>query len=211
MTPLHVLYGSAGSGSAAIEAALEIAGQPYRVVSAATWDEASDLAALRRVNPLQQIPALVFPDGAVMTESAAILIELGLRDPASALLPTDPAQRAHVLRGLVYLAANCYAAIGIVDYPERWLPEADAATGRLRDAATARLHLLWERFADVFEPAPFLGGERLSALDLLACVVSRWSGARAHLRAQRPLWAPVLDRIEQHPVVGVVCARHWPA
>jgi GST-like protein len=207
----HVLYGSVGSGSAAIEAALEIAGQRYRVVSAATWDETSALDELRRVNPLQQIPALVFPDGAVMTESAAILIELGLRHPASGLLPHEPVRRARVLRGLVYVAANCYAAIGTIDYPERWLPGAGpAALERLRAGATERLHLLWEGFADITEPSSFLGGEQPGALDLLACVVSRWSGARAHLRAHRPACSLLLERIEQHPVVARVCERHWP-
>jgi GST-like protein len=207
----HVLYGSVGSGSAAIEAALEIAGQRYRVVRAATWDETSALDELRRVNPLQQIPALVFPDGAVMTESAAILIELGLRHPASGLLPHEPVRRAQVLRGLVYVAANCYAAIGIIDYPERWLPGADPAVlEQLRAGATARLHLLWERFADIAAPAPFLSGEHLGALDVLACVVSKWSGARAHLRVHRPNFSLLLERIGQHAVLARVCERHWP-
>ena len=37
--------------------------------------------------------------------------------------------RAQALRGLVFIAANCYAAIGVIDYPERWcLPGANAAT-----------------------------------------------------------------------------------
>ena len=35
----YVLYGSRNSGSAAVEAALELARAPYLIVSAATWDK----------------------------------------------------------------------------------------------------------------------------------------------------------------------------
>ncbi len=146
-----------------------------------------------------------------MSESAAILIELGLRHPDSGLLPTEPAARAQALRGLVYLVANCYAAIGVIDYPERWTSSADEAERqRVRAGTRARLHELWDRFADSFPPRPYLGGERIGALDLLAGVVSRWSGARAHLREHRPQWAAVLERIDAHPAVAEVFARHWP-
>ena len=113
------LYGHRGSGSAAMEAAQVLAHLPYRPVQAASWVPESAVDELRRNNPLAQIPALTFGDGSVMTESAAILIELGLRHPASGLLPADPAARAQALRGLVYLAANCYAMIGVIDFPDR--------------------------------------------------------------------------------------------
>src|SRR5439155_6869488 len=109
------LYGAKGSGAAASEAALRIADIPFRWVEAATWEPGPGLEELKRVNPLAQIPTLVLDDGSVMTESAAILIGLGLRHPKSGLLPAEPAQH---IRGLVFIAANCYAAIGIIDYPE---------------------------------------------------------------------------------------------
>ena len=92
------LYGAKGSGSAAIEAALRIEELQCRVVQAASWEPGPGLDELKRVNPLAQIPTLVLEDGTVMTESAAILIWLGLRYPNSGLLPADPAQ---AIRGLV--------------------------------------------------------------------------------------------------------------
>ncbi|AKJ31841.1 glutathione S-transferase family protein [Caldimonas brevitalea] len=208
----HVLYGYKGSGSAAIEAALCLARLPFRQVEAASWDEQSALDELQQVNPLRQVPALRWPDGSTMTESAAILVELGLRHPESGLLPGDPTARAQAIRGLVYLAANCYAAIGIIDYPERWTAATDEADReRVREGARARLHRLWDRFADSFPAQPFLSGDRLGALDLLAAVVSRWAGTRAHLGRVRPQWAAVLSRIDQHEAVAPVWARHWAA
>jgi len=207
----HVLYGHQGSGSAAIEIALAIAGVPHRIVTAASWDDKSAIQELTKVNPLAQIPALVWPDGSVMTESAAILIELGLRHPKSGLLPTDPKDRAQAIRGLVYIAANCYAAIGIIDYPERYCTPSDDDTGkRIRAGTKARLHELWERFADQFDDAPWLGGTQLGALDVLAAMVSKWSGSRTHLEKQRPEFFRLLQRIDAHPQVAPVFARHWP-
>ena len=185
---------------------------PFTVVRASTWEPESAVAQLRQVNPLQQIPTLQFDDGSVMPESAAILIELGLRHPGSGLLPLDAAARAQALRGLVFIAANCYAAIGVIDYPERWCPGSDEpGRDQLRQGARARLHACWSIFADQFATAqPFLGGAAPGALDLLAAVVSRWSGTRAHLQAQRPALLALLQRVESQPDLAPVFACHWP-
>ncbi len=208
---MHTLYGSKGSGSAAVEAALELAGLPYRSVRASTWEDDSAQAELRSVNPMGQIPTLVTPDGGVLTESAAILAHLGLEHPGARLLPTEPLARAQALRGLVFIAANCYAAISIIDYPERWLDPADAPTAeRLRLGTRARLHAHWTVFADQFGHQ-LLTGDRPAALDLLASVVSRWSGTRAHLRSARPAVLDRLEAIDRHPAVAAVFERHWSA
>ena len=208
---MYTLFGSKGSGSASAEAALTVAGVELRSVDAASWDPGPGRDELTRVNPLCQIPTLLLPDGSVLTESAAILIHLGLAHPASGLLPADAAARAQTIRGLVYIAANCYAAIGIIDYPERWCADADKETNtRIKAGATQRLHYLWDVFADTFPARPFLGGQRIGALDLLAAVVSKWSGSRKHLAAARPEFSALLARIESEPRVAPIFARHWP-
>jgi GST-like protein len=208
----YVLYGSRNSGSAAVEAALEWAKAPYRVVTASTWGDKKALAKLQRVNPLHQIPTLVCPDGTVLTESAAILIHLALVHPRSRLLPADAALRAQALRALVFVAANCYAAIGVLDYPERWLGKRDKGSNeRLRKGARKRLHEMWLVFADSCAKGgtPFLFGLQPGAADMLAAVVSRWSGTRKHLARQRPALHALLERVEAHPKLAAVFERHW--
>ncbi len=213
---MFTLYGSQGSGAAAVEAALVLAGLAFRTVDAASWQPGPGLDELTRVNPLVQIPTLVLPDGTVMTESAAILIHLGLAHPASGLLPADASQRAQSIRGLVYIAANCYAAIGVIDYPERYCTRAaDNARGApLRKSIVAgtrkRLHHLWDVFADTFPARPYLDGAQMGALDILTAVVSRWAGTRQHLSKSRPAFFAHLEKIESDARIAPVFARYWP-
>jgi GST-like protein len=208
---MYTLFGHLGSGSAAVEAALERIPAPYEFVSAATWDEDSDIEALRRANPLAQVPTLVIEDGTVLTESAAILIHLGLAHPQSGLLPVAPSARAMTLRGLVFIAANCYSAISVTDFPERWLVDStEAALRNLKDGSRERLYLHWAMFADTFDGSPYLGGDRIGALDLLAAVVTRWSGTREYLARERPRFHDLLQRIDDEPGVNAVFNRHWP-
>jgi GST-like protein len=210
---MYVLYGKKGSGSATTQAALDLIGAPYRVIETASWEQNDAFADLLRINPLGQIPTLVLPDGSALSESGAILIHLGLAHPESGLLPREPAARAQALRGIVFIAANCYAAISVIDFPERWCADADADDAvkeRIRAGTRDRLHKHWEMFADLFPARPWLSGAQLGALDIHAAVVSKWSGARKHIAAQRPELHAVLGRIEAHPKIAAVFAQHWP-
>ena len=101
------------------EAGHDVVAMTMQKVEAASWQPSPRLEALSRINPLQQIPTLRLPDGRAISESAAILIHLGLdAAPGSGLLPAEAGERAQALSGLVYVAANCYAAIGVIDNHE---------------------------------------------------------------------------------------------
>jgi len=206
---MYQLYGHQNSGAAAVEAALELCEIAYRFIDVEASTEAAQ--ALEKLNPLKQIPTLQLPDGSILSESAAILIHLGLTFPRSKLLPYEAAKRDQVIRGLAYIVSNCYAAIGIIDYPERWLAEADENSRQnLIAGARTRLHWSWEVFADEFSAELYLGDEKPGALDVLAAVVTRWAGSREHLRSTRPGFFAWLERIDRHPTLAPVFARHWP-
>src|SRR3569623_2062722 len=112
---MYTLYGFKGSGSASVEMALRVLGVDYRIVNAAEWQPESNIDELRRITPLGQIPTHVLPDVKVMSESAAILSHLGLVAAPGVLLPADEAARAQAIRGLVYIPANCYSCVTILD------------------------------------------------------------------------------------------------
>ncbi len=93
----YCLYGRPGTGSAPVEAALAMGGFDADIIDVPADPSAPGHDGLLALNPLGQVPALVLPDGTVMTESAAILIHLadsaapGLLGPA----PGDPARPAY--------------------------------------------------------------------------------------------------------------------
>ena len=210
---MYTLYGKQGAGSAAVEAALTLAHAPFHFIETAAGAQNDAYSDLLAVNPLGQIPTLVLDDGSAMSESAAILMHLADAHPDAKLLPAKASARAQALRGLVFIAANCYAAISIIDFPERWCENAEgdeAVQERIRNGTRARLHRHWNMFADVFPARPWLSGEQIGALDLLATVVSKWSGTRPHLERERPALYETLLRVEAHPGVAPVFARNWP-
>lgn len=144
----------------------------------------------------------------MLTESAAILIHLGLEFPASQLLAGN---RAQILRGLVYIAANCYSAIGIIDYPQRWLGDADDAVQAQLISGTRRyLHHAWVVFAEQFADQLFAPSALPNALGIMAAAVSRWDEAREVLGNLAPGFAQTLAHVDSDPVVAPVFARHWP-
>ncbi|MFT3820020.1 MAG: glutathione S-transferase [Rubrivivax sp.] len=211
-TPMRTLFGSPGSGSAAVEMALRAAGAEYRLVRASSWEPGPGLEQLRAVNPLAQIPTLLEPDGTVLTESAAILLHLALLFPAADLLPSGPAPRARALRGLVFIAANCYPAVSISDYPERWTASKSAGPRKdVRIAARANLHRAWDLFADAYATDPVLAAPVPGALAFLAVIVSQWSGTRAHVKSSRPAFHRLLAELERHPRLAPVLSEHRAA
>lgn len=210
---MYTLYGKKGSGSASVEAALTIIGAPFRIVETASWERNDAYDDLLKVNPLGQIPTLVLEDGSALSESAAIHIHLADAHPDAHWLPAGASARAQAIRGLVFIAANCYPMITVIDYPERFvsdLGDDEALQKRVRAGTRKTMHKHWEMFADLFPARPFLNGEHLGAPDLYAAVVSKWSGTRAHVAGARPAFHALLQRIEADLRVAAVFARHWP-
>ena len=210
---MFTLYATKGSvGSAAVEAALTLVDVKFDLVDSAPWSLGPNVDRLTLLNPLTQVPTLVSPTGEVMTESAAILIHLGLMFPTSGLLPTATWPRAQNIRGLVFIAANCYPDISVIDFPDRYCAgSGDDERRRIRSATTQHLHMLWRNFAEAFPGKPFLAGERVGALDLLAASVSKCFGSRPYLADQVPGFAELMQRVDADSRFREVHDRHWPA
>jgi GST-like protein len=206
------LYGSYGSGSAAIEMALRAASVKYKTVRASSWEPDSKYAELLAVNPLGQIPTLRLPDGIVLSESAAILIHLGLTYVDADLLPKSSSAKASAIRGLVYIAANCYSAVSISDHPERWTTATSTySIERVRAGARKQLHQAWGVFADQFGSIAEFHGGTPGCLAFLSVIVSQWSGTRAHLKERRPEFLAAIKQLEQHPRIEPVLREHRAA
>src|SRR5258708_35634695 len=131
MTAMYKLYGRPGSGSLAVQVALEEVGARYERI----WvgREASDVAEFRVINPAGRVPALMLPDGTVMFESAAMLLHLAQSYPQSPLAPQPGTTRhAMFLQWMVFLSANVYEAALRIYYSQRYSTRREAEADAIR-------------------------------------------------------------------------------
>jgi GST-like protein len=176
---MYKLFARRGWGSALVEAQLAWYALPYEIA------EVDDLFAstaapdrLRPTNPLAQVPTLILPNGQVLTESAAITLHLADVAGRDDLVPAArEAIRPQFLRWLIFLVANVYPTFTYADDPARFVPGAEAQTG-FRSNVDAYAQRLWHQVEDTAGEPWFLG-ERFSALDIYACVMTRWRPRRA--------------------------------
>jgi GST-like protein len=168
--PWRVLA-TVGCGSAIVEAALTVAGIDYRREEL-DYSTADGRAQLIPFNPLGQVPTVVLPDGAIMTESAALVLYVdGLRPEAGLIPPVGDPLRPVALRWLVFLVAAVYPTFTYGDEPAKWAGESGAP--ELRRTTEERRKSLWRQLEDE-AGAPWFLGPRASAIDLYLAVMTRW-------------------------------------
>jgi len=155
----YVLYWRPGAAAMAPHAALAEIGADYRLV--------------------EIVPTLVDEEsGHVLTESAAILLYLGDRFPASQLAPAD---RADYYRWLVFLTNTVQTAFLRFFYPERYGGADDVADAGSRDAGEA-----FDIVERALEGRTWLAAEHRTGVDLFLFMVTRWGRRLEHPAWDRP-------------------------
>ncbi|MBK8456819.1 MAG: glutathione S-transferase family protein [Phyllobacteriaceae bacterium] len=203
----YTLYGRPGSGSAAVEAMLELTGVNHQTIDVGKAD-AEALAKLRALNPLCQVPTLVLPSGEIMTESAAMLVFLADLAPKSGLAPgVDDPRRAKFLRLMVYLSANLYMSFLRFYYSDRYIADPAGADAVTR-AAAEQIGFEWRVFDDLIAPGPFALGEAMSGVDIYAAMLMDWTDDRDALFARHPRLAAIARAVAAHPKIGPAWSRH---
>jgi glutathione S-transferase len=206
MTTKYKLYGRPGTGSLAVQVALEEINAPYERI----WigSDASDVEWLRAMNPTGRVPALVLPDGTVMFESAAMLIHLALSHPQAGLAPQPGTSRHAVfLQWMVFLSANVYEAALRIYYSHRYSPrgEADAEAIRKQGTDDFRTHLalLSQRLG------PYVLGADYSIADAYLHMLASWHpGDKSELYARAPQLEAHAKLLSARPAVAKVDADH---
>jgi GST-like protein len=211
MDDSYVIYGAAGSGSVAVEAALTLIGAPYELIEEPALGDPKAAMRAAAVNPLRQVPALVLPSGELMTESAAILTWLADSHPQAELAPAvDSPLRPRFLRWMSYVSAQIYALYWVRDDITR-LAADKAHEAVLRERTAARIEHCWRMMEAQVEPAGrFMLGDEISALDLYMTVVSRWGPRRTTFYAAAPRFAAVVRRVDAEPRLGGLWAQRFP-
>ena len=200
------LFGSPGCGSAIAEVVLQMANQPYEYVQTSFWDQNEHYAALAKFNPQAKVPTLVFEDGTVMTESAAIVLYWAEKVPG--LIPSDAATRAIFLRWMLFIPANIYAMFDIGDEPSRWVDGATAQS-ELKEKSVEKQKFFWGLIERSLSPAPYVLGKTMTALDIYIAMVSRWRPGRVWFNENCPKLAKAVALTEQLPVVAGVWEKNF--
>lgn len=204
------LYGVPGWGSTLAEGALAWAGIPFEFEDVEGFDRPGPSRnRLLAVNPLARVPALVTPNGEVLTESAAIVLRLAEIHPEARLAPpADHPRRTAFLNRLIWFVSAVYPTFTYRDYPERWAPD---AAEQLAERVDAFRQSLWRQFEAQLGDGPWALGDEPSALDLYVTVMSHWRPRRAWFAAHCPKLHAIALRAEALPQLAPVMQRNFPA
>jgi glutathione S-transferase len=206
MTAKYTLYGRPGSGSLAVQVALEEIAAPYERI----WvgREASEVMAFRTLNPTGKVPALILRDGTVMFESAAMLIHLTDAHPESALAPPAGTSRhATFLQWMVFLSANLYEAVLRMYYSARYSARGEADAEAIREQATmefiAHLGLISQSLN------PYVLGREYSICDVYLYMLASWyTGDKVQLHTRLPKIGAHTALMLARPAIVKVEADH---
>ena len=138
-------------------------GRPYERVPVDIFDGDTLTDAFAKLNPARTTPVLELDSGEPLPESGAILVYLA---EGSEFLPGDAAERAQVLRWLMYEQAEIIPGIAGLRFrlqTGRLAPDSPAAEGR-RAAGAECLEVL----NGALEDNPFLTGVRYTVADIAA-------------------------------------------
>ncbi len=168
------IYGRPFTGSFAVEMLLTEMGRPYELVPISA--EAAKAEAYRAICPTGLVPALALPDGAIVYESAAIMIHLTLAHPETGQAPT-PGSAAHArfLQWMAYLSTTLYGACRRFYHSETIVGDDQAAQETVKAMAIAdclQAYRLLDEAAATTEGPGLLGA--LSAADFYLFMLLTW-------------------------------------
>jgi glutathione S-transferase len=200
-----MLYGRPGSGSLAVQVALEEVGAPYERI----WvgREPADVARFRDLNPTGKVPALVLPDDTIMFESAAMLAHLALKYPDAKLAPQPGTSRhALFLQWLVFLSANVYEAALRIYYPARYSARGEADSDAIRQQGV--VDFMTHAALISRGLLPYVLGAEYSIADVYLYMLASWHPDKAELHARLPALGAHTGLVLARSAVAKVEADH---
>lgn len=205
----YVLYGYPESGSAVVELALTEAGIAFEMRDLKPDAGELESAAFLAINPRGQVPALIHPDGSVITEVPAILTHLADAHPDCGLAPAPGSSaRAQHDRWLAFLHANCYEAVLRYFYTERYTTDPDTI-GPIREAALLYAIRHFNLLAEAITDGPFLFGEAPRAVDFLIWVMTSWL-VEEDISALDPKISHLAEAMASRPRLAQAVGRNMP-
>ena len=203
-----LLIGCKGCGNAIVESALAFAGIAYDYEEVDYAADSPTRARLVSVNPLGQVPAMVLPDGAVITESLAMLHYIDDLAPGAGLIPArgDPL-RPVFYRWAAFLVSAIYPTFTYGDDTSKWVANEEGAK-QLRESTNRHRENLWRQVESDARGPWFLGGA-MSALDLYIAPMTYWRPGRKWFAANAPRLFAIAEKASATAGVADVMKRNF--
>ncbi len=208
---MYKLYGTRHTSTCAVKAALAEAGAPFEEVEITTGKKHNLTEEYRRINPRQQVPSLMLPDGSIMTEGPAILLHIADAHPEAGLAPAPGTpERAQHDRWLIFLAVNVNEAGQRMNYAERFTTDTDGRQG-VEEAARAYMDRHFGIFEEALGNGPYFFGDDLSMLDIYVWMLSQWPGNATWFKANCPGIGRLAGAVKARPKIAPIHEENFGA
>ncbi len=208
MTPKasYRLHYAPSTASLAVHWMLIELGVPFELKEVDFAKEAQRSPEFLKLNPGGRVPVLVVDD-VPRAEVAALLMLLAERHPQADFAPAVGApERADYLQWMLFLANTLQPAFRAWFYPDEPAGPDQAAAVQVR--ARAAIEAIWARVDARFtDGRRYLLGERLSAVDFLLTMLTRWSREMPTPATAFPHLGAYVDRMRAMPSLREVHAR----
>ncbi len=206
---MYKLYWSKETGALAPQVALEEAGAEYELIVTNTEEGAHQSADFLTINPRGQVPALILPDGSVMTESAAMMLHIADEFPEANLIPpAGDVRRAQVYRWLFFMAVNFYETDLRYYYSERYTTDEAGAEG-VKVAALRDFDKYFDMLDREIDAGPFVLGDRYTVLDIYLTMLAYWHPQVDALVERCSSLKLLCDTVKARPAVERVWRQHY--
>lgn len=206
---MYTLYWSPGSASLAPHGVLEEAGARYELKLTNVDDGAHQDPAYLKLNPNGRVPTLVVDGTFIMFESAAMTMFIADRHPAAKLAPgPDELARGHFYQWLVHLTNSVQPAMLRYYYPERHTTD-PGGTDAVAKKAMEEIATLWGRIDQhLATHGPYLLGDRFSAADIFAHMLSGWQQCCPDTYERFPHLKRLADLVAARPAMQRVIRKN---
>jgi len=206
---MYLLYWSPGSASMVPHGALEEAGAQYELALVNTDEGAHRDPAYLKLNPNAKVPTLVADGKFVMFESAAMAMLIADRHPQARLAPgPDEMARGHFYQWLTHLTNSMQPAMLRFYYPERHTAD-EGGHEAVKSKAMEEIGSLWGRIDQhLASHGPYLLGERFSAADIFAHMLSGWQQCCPNTYERFPNVKRLADLVAARPAMQRVIQKN---
>ncbi|MCF7750737.1 glutathione S-transferase family protein [Bacillus subtilis subsp. subtilis] len=200
------LYGSPSTASLVVHWLLIELGIEHQLVLLDFDTREQKSAAYLALNPAGVVPTLVL-DGQVMTEAAAIALQLADLHPQAGLLPAvGSPERGEAYRWMFWCANTVQPAYRAWFYPQEMA--GPAHTEATRQHARVKLEAAWQQLADHLQAGgPYVLGEQPGVVDFMLVMLLRWSRNMPTPSDNWPVLKAYADRLKARPAFVEVYRR----